>query len=1730
MAMRMKKTTRKQLRTIRRRRLALALVGAMAMPMMPVMAQSLPNSGSVVNGTVAPFEYNGNEMTITQTTKGAIIDWGSFNIGAGYGVTFDQQFGNTSVTLNRVVGFGYSSSASLIDGTLTSNGNVFIINPAGITFGSGAQVNVGGLIASTLDISNADFLSGLSSGQYRFSASGSSAGTVFNSGQLTAADGGTIGLIGSYISNAGTITANLGSVVFGATSEVTLDFFGDGLTQVTVSGNGLARSDCSFNCNGGITSSGDVFAQGGHIEMRTNTMDGAPAGNALFVDPANGGRIWISGNVVARTSGTRQGSIVIDAGQGNIDLGGADGRTGNVSVAAVNDGEDAGTIELRGNQLFTHLCYGTGPTDICVDNNRLGFVNASAYGAGGSAGEIHIDVGRLYHGGLLQAVANDGSGGLIDIRANNAEIYNWVFAYGNNGTGGTINIDADSLLLFRGQQPWLGGPGTAYWSASLLAYGTTTGGSVNIDAGSMVVTDLGNVTPEFPDLIPVINVTGQLGGNGGTVNINAGYASIGDTLFADASGEGAGGSIDIQADTLFLDGGLVSTGGSVATTTTGSLFLSETAYVEAGTWLVHAPSVQIVSSDDSASGYGAVLTDAALSASLDGGTSIQLYADAGLASGATGSIYIGDGVSIVHASGGDVALDMFATGGIYGSTFSVESTGGALDLSFIANVNGDDPDHGVVSFQDVDITSNGGSITMQGEGAGVYLEYSQISSAGGDIQLTGSGEYLGVYLQRTEISSGDGDIVIDGSASLVQDEAYPAGVALAGSSLVSTGGDISVVGDAVGGSGIEFWSVYDSDTGTYVFSSINTDSGSITLDSVGLQGLGLDGISLQTDSGDITLSGTALDEYATAAVFIGSGGVATNGGDISITGVGGGTGVWLYEGDLTSNGGNITVQGEGFHYGVQVWDNIVSSGAGDTSINGVATGSESTGVNVRDGAFASTSGDITIVGDAEYGTGIFFGSTGSGAGSSVTTVSGAISVISTGLSGLNVSDVPFTTDTGSITLQGTALGDDFGVYVGAGGLTSNGGDITIIGYSTSSYLGVWINGGDIASNGGDIAISGTSTSGAGTQVSGSDIDSAGGNIVIRGEAPTSTGLIVSSANISSGAGSIDLSGVGAGFGSGVAIGQGSVVSTTSGDLSIDGVSSSYHGVMIRSSDVYTVSGDIGIAGQGGSGAGFTLDADSSIDGGDGLVTVFAGNDGTSDAIRISGSIASNIGVNLRPLDGADAILLGFGSGFALDATELALIDSPELVIGSAQHAGAILVQEAVTRDGNLTLQNQGGSAGIELQAAIDLGDHTLALATGGDITQAASAAITAHSLLALAGGDVLLGTAQNDVAASTLAGSAGGDFEFLDATALAIGSVSAAGIDVESGQWSSIGASGIEAGGDALVRNLAGDLLLQSGITANAIDLVTAGVLQNATGATLTAANGWRVWASSWEGEDRGGLSGNGALPNLYGCSFNGACAATAPTEGGNYFIYQQQPIAMVVIDDATREYGLANPAFTYSVSGAVLGDSLASVASGAPSSAATIGSNVGAYAITGSFTSAAGYALQFAPGTLNITPAPLLFTADQLLRYFGFANDDLTGTFSGFRNGDTLESAFAGEVSIYTPAESGFLLGYHPIYASGNALNYVIQQAPGNEVALQIVPAPQSASAMTEFISEPEHSYVYEFNIARDWMCPLGAPTEDELLQAAGDDDLGRDWLKVRRRLQLNNCIDSSDAPGCRF
>jgi filamentous hemagglutinin family protein len=139
-----------------------------------------PAGGAVVSGN-AVFNNNGNLLTIANT-PGTIINWQNFTILPGETTRFLQQ-GSSSAVLNRIVG----QDPSQILGTLQSNGRVFLINPNGVVFGAGAQVDVNGLVASTLNITNEDFLAGR-----RVFNAGSVAGSIRNDGAITTPTGGHV--------------------------------------------------------------------------------------------------------------------------------------------------------------------------------------------------------------------------------------------------------------------------------------------------------------------------------------------------------------------------------------------------------------------------------------------------------------------------------------------------------------------------------------------------------------------------------------------------------------------------------------------------------------------------------------------------------------------------------------------------------------------------------------------------------------------------------------------------------------------------------------------------------------------------------------------------------------------------------------------------------------------------------------------------------------------------------------------------------------------------------------------------------------------------------------------------------------------------------------------------------------------------------------------------------------------------------------------------------------------------------------------------------------------------------------------------------------------------------------------------------------------------------------------------------------------------------------------------
>jgi filamentous hemagglutinin family protein len=138
---------------------------------------STSGRGEVVAGQ-ASIATGSKSVTVTQTSDRTAINWQSFSIGKGKSVVFEQPT-SSSVALNRVLG----TDPSVILGNLSANGKVFLVNANGILFGQTANVNVGGLVASTLNISDADFLAG------KNSFAGTSGASVQNDGRITAKNG-----------------------------------------------------------------------------------------------------------------------------------------------------------------------------------------------------------------------------------------------------------------------------------------------------------------------------------------------------------------------------------------------------------------------------------------------------------------------------------------------------------------------------------------------------------------------------------------------------------------------------------------------------------------------------------------------------------------------------------------------------------------------------------------------------------------------------------------------------------------------------------------------------------------------------------------------------------------------------------------------------------------------------------------------------------------------------------------------------------------------------------------------------------------------------------------------------------------------------------------------------------------------------------------------------------------------------------------------------------------------------------------------------------------------------------------------------------------------------------------------------------------------------------------------------------------------------------------------------
>jgi len=263
-----------------------------------VPAWSGPQGGQLVSGTATITQTGAAGRVVTTVRQGserAAIQWQSFDVGAQERVTFVQPSA-TSLAVNRIL----DTQGSRIMGRIQANGQVWLINPNGVLFGRQAQVDVAGLVASTLDRVEVD-----ASGAARWT--GTSRAAVVNQGQITAAPGGHVALLGHEVVNDGVMSARLGTVALGAGSDITLKLRGNSLLSLQVDGQLLDAQAA----NGGL-----LRANGGQVLVTAGARD------SLLASAVNN-----TGIVEARTVQEQAGRIVLLAGM----------TAGTMNVAGVLD-------------------------------------------------------------------------------------------------------------------------------------------------------------------------------------------------------------------------------------------------------------------------------------------------------------------------------------------------------------------------------------------------------------------------------------------------------------------------------------------------------------------------------------------------------------------------------------------------------------------------------------------------------------------------------------------------------------------------------------------------------------------------------------------------------------------------------------------------------------------------------------------------------------------------------------------------------------------------------------------------------------------------------------------------------------------------------------------------------------------------------------------------------------------------------------------------------------------------------------------------------------------------------------------------------------------------------------------------------------------------------------------------------------------------------------------------
>ncbi len=566
-----------------------------------VNAYANPQGESVVAGTATFDRSTPNTLTINTTSNNTIINYNSFSIAANESTRINQP-GASSAVLNRVVGVNPSE----IYGTLSSNGKIFLVNPNGILFGPNSRVDAPAILASTLDITNDDFLKG----NYNFFKNGGNS-YIINQGRLAASPGGYIALLSQAVNNQGIILADLGTVALAAGNKMTLAL--DSRDQISVVIDDAVQADV-FGPDGqkmdsAIKNSGTIQANGGKLiltaKVLNNVFDYAvnnsgvvqatslQNNNGVVEITASGAPVINTGKIQASrvninvldSNFINEGQIISQYTAGLL-------NSGNISLQALNIQQDGlisadETIDITADNVNTTVPFqNTIPSPVIKANQ----VNITANNLGAFGFPVAIDA--------LNINFNRTSGD-IDL-AGSQPIGSNVMITGPPDGFGSIIYDQDTNLYLDAQNGSISEAQGVSLSASDLTLtanqninieGTLKGNSVILDSingntilnsGSLIDAsgDAGGLVEVLGNQVELIGtrinasgtngggtvlIGGDFQGKGRAANATNVYVSRDSYINADAISQGDGGKAIVWSDgTTQYYGNISANGGPIS--------------------------------------------------------------------------------------------------------------------------------------------------------------------------------------------------------------------------------------------------------------------------------------------------------------------------------------------------------------------------------------------------------------------------------------------------------------------------------------------------------------------------------------------------------------------------------------------------------------------------------------------------------------------------------------------------------------------------------------------------------------------------------------------------------------------------------------------------------------------------------------------------------------------------------------------------------------------------------------------------------------------------------------------------------------------------------------------------------------------------------------------------------------------------------------------------------------